>query len=137
MKLCRQHLLSKFAIILEWCSQSSQRFSARSYLGNYFPIIIDSEKLLQTLLESVEKLEFDALFLPLSPCSKMEIVYVYQKKRKEFGKQSLLSDRAAEIALSIAPDPSYIKNYVERNPTHTEAQCCPDKSEHEVIAYIT
>ena len=66
----------------------------------------------------------------------MEIVYVYQKKRKEFGKQAMLSDKAAEIALSIAPDPSYIKNYIERNPTHTEAQCCPDKSEHEVISYL-
>jgi dynein intermediate chain 2 len=63
----------------------------------------------------------------------MEIVYVYQKKRSEFGKQALLSDRPAEVSLSIPPDPAYIKNYVERNPTHTEIQATPDKSEHEVI----
>lgn len=62
----------------------------------------------------------------------MEIVYVYQKKRSEFGKQALLSDRAGEVALSILPDPSYMKNYTERNPTHTETQAAPDKSEHEV-----
>ncbi|KAJ2998119.1 Dynein intermediate chain 2, axonemal [Globomyces sp. JEL0801] len=62
----------------------------------------------------------------------MEIVYVYQKKRREFGKQAMLSDRPADIGLSIPPDPSYLKNYTERNPSHTEAQCCPDKSEHEV-----
>jgi hypothetical protein len=63
---------------------------------------------------------------------KMEIVYVYQKKRKEFGKQAMLAEKAAEVSLSIAPDPAYIKNYVERNPSNTEAQACPDKSEHEV-----
>jgi dynein intermediate chain 2 len=62
----------------------------------------------------------------------MEIVYVYQKKRKEFGKQALLSDRLGEVSLSIPPDPAYMKNYTERNPTHTEIQATPDKSEHEV-----
>jgi dynein intermediate chain 2 len=62
----------------------------------------------------------------------MEIVYVYQRKRKEFGKQAILGDRAAEVAVAIAPDPTYLKNYVERNPSHTEAQACPDKSEHDV-----
>lgn len=63
----------------------------------------------------------------------MEIVYVYQKKRKAFGKQALFTDKPAEVALSIAPDPSYLKNYTERNPTHNEAQCCTEKSEHEVF----
>ncbi|KAJ3305547.1 Dynein intermediate chain 2, axonemal [Kappamyces sp. JEL0829] len=62
----------------------------------------------------------------------MEIVYVYQKKRSEFGKQALLSDRPAEVSLAIQPDPAYMKNYVERNPSHTEVQATPDKSEHEV-----
>ena len=67
----------------------------------------------------------------------MEIVYVYQKQRKDFGKQALLSDKLATVNLDISPDPAYMKNYTERNPTHTEAQCCPDKSEHEVHYYIT
>ena len=62
----------------------------------------------------------------------MEIVYVYQKKRSEFGRQALLSDRVGEISFSIPPDPAYMKNYTERNPTHTEVQATPDKSEHEV-----
>jgi dynein intermediate chain 2 len=62
----------------------------------------------------------------------MEIVYVYQKKRKDFGKQPLFADRLAEITTAIAPDPAYIKNFTERNPSHSEVQCCPDKSEHEV-----
>jgi dynein intermediate chain 2, axonemal len=62
----------------------------------------------------------------------MEIVYVYQKKRKEFGKQPIFGDRLAEVSLNIPPDPAYLKNYVERNPSHSEVQACPDKSEHEV-----
>ena len=52
----------------------------------------------------------------------MEIVYVYQKKRKEFGRQANFHDRLAELVLSIPPDPSYAKNYIERNPTHVETQ---------------
>ena len=71
-------------------------------------------------------------FLPTNKHSVMEIVYVYQKKRSEFGKQPLLSDRLGEVSLSIPPDPAYMKNYTERNPTHTEVQATPDKSEHEV-----
>jgi dynein intermediate chain 2 len=66
----------------------------------------------------------------------MEIVYVYQKIRKEFGKQTLFSDKLAEISLAIPPDHAYIKNYVERNPSHTDAQCCPDLSEHEVVSFL-
>jgi hypothetical protein len=63
----------------------------------------------------------------------MEIVHVYQKKRIEFGKQPIFSDRLAEITTAILPNPSYMKNYVERNPTSTETQATPDKSEHEVL----
>ncbi|EGF84346.1 hypothetical protein BATDEDRAFT_22301 [Batrachochytrium dendrobatidis JAM81] len=62
----------------------------------------------------------------------MEIVYVYQRKRKEFGKQPLFSERSAELAVNIPPEPAYIKNYVERNPCQAEVQCAPEKSEHEV-----
>jgi dynein intermediate chain 2 len=62
----------------------------------------------------------------------MEVVYVYQKKRKDFGRQTLFSDRPAELTASIPPDPSYTKNYVERNPCHIEVQASSEKSEHEV-----
>lgn len=63
----------------------------------------------------------------------MEIVYVYQRKRKEFGRQPVLRDRlATDLSTNILPDPSYTKNYVERNPISVEVQCVPEKSEHEV-----
>lgn len=52
----------------------------------------------------------------------MEIVYVYQKQRKEFGKQVTFRDRLAELILDIPSDPSLAKNFVERNPTTVEIQ---------------
>ncbi len=65
------------------------------------------------------------------------MVYVYQRKRKDFGKQPLFSDRAAELTVSIPPEPSYMKNYVERNPCHFEVQASAEKSEHEVWSFQT
>ena len=89
------------------------------------------ERQLQSLL--LQRLILQILIQKLhQKLFQMEIVYVYQKKRSEFGKQALLSDRPAEVSLTISPDPAYMKNYVERNPTHTEIQATPDKSEHEV-----
>ena len=67
----------------------------------------------------------------------MEIVFVYQKKRKEFGRNPNFGDRAAELSINIAPDASYTKNYVERNPCFAEIQTAADKSEHEVIKLIS
>ncbi|KAJ3416059.1 Dynein intermediate chain 2, axonemal [Chytridiales sp. JEL 0842] len=62
----------------------------------------------------------------------MEIVYVYQRRRREFGKQLQLKDKPAELTCSILPDPTYARNYVERNPCSVEIQSVPEKSEHEV-----
>ncbi|KAJ3031120.1 Dynein intermediate chain 2, axonemal, partial [Rhizophlyctis rosea] len=62
----------------------------------------------------------------------MEIVYVYQRKRKEFGRQPNFRDRGAETSLSIHPDPQYARNYIERNPCTSEVQSVPERSEHEV-----
>ena len=62
----------------------------------------------------------------------MEIVFVYQKKRREFGKQPLFRDKLAELSVNILPDPQYMSNYVMKNPSHTASSCIPDMSEHEV-----
>ncbi|KAI8587487.1 Dynein intermediate chain 2, axonemal [Geranomyces variabilis] len=62
----------------------------------------------------------------------MEVVYVYQKKRKEFGRQPTFGDRPATLGLDISPDPTQMRNYVERNPCSIEIQSVPEKSEHEV-----
>ncbi|KAI9326661.1 WD40-repeat-containing domain protein [Zopfochytrium polystomum] len=62
----------------------------------------------------------------------MEIVYVYQRKRKEFGKQTTFRTRHAELSTHIVPDPAYMRNYGERATCQFEVQSVPEKSEHEV-----
>ena len=62
----------------------------------------------------------------------MEIVYVYIKKRSEFGKQCNFSDRQAELNIDIAPNPELAEQFVERNPVDTGIQCSTSMSEHEV-----
>ncbi|XP_035157563.2 dynein axonemal intermediate chain 2 isoform X2 [Callithrix jacchus] len=61
----------------------------------------------------------------------MEIVYVYVKKRSEFGKQCNFSDRQAELNIDIAPNPELAEQFVERNPVDTGIQCSVSMSEHE------
>lgn len=61
----------------------------------------------------------------------MEIVYVYVKKRSEFGKQCNFSDRQAELNIDIAPNPDLADQFVERNPVDTGIQCSTSMSEHE------
>ena len=64
----------------------------------------------------------------------MEIVYVYTKKRAEFGRQCNLSDRPAELHCDIVPDVSLAANFVVRTPIDRGLQCTQEMSEHEVIA---
>ena len=62
----------------------------------------------------------------------MEIVYVYTKKRSEFGRQCNFSDRQAELHVDIAPDDKLLQDYIEKNPCDTGIQCVQEMSEHEV-----
>lgn len=62
----------------------------------------------------------------------MEIVYVYVKKRSEFGKQCNFSDRQAELNIDIPPNPELAEQFVERNPVDKGIQCSTSMSEHEV-----
>lgn len=62
----------------------------------------------------------------------MEIVYVYVKKRSEFGKQCTFSDRQAELNIDIPPNPALAELFMERNPVDTGVQCSTSMSEHEV-----
>lgn len=63
----------------------------------------------------------------------MEIVYVYTKKRSEFGRQCNFSDRQAELHVDIAPDEKLLQDYIEKNPCDTGIQCVQEMSEHEVL----
>ncbi|XP_039265047.1 dynein intermediate chain 3, ciliary-like [Styela clava] len=62
----------------------------------------------------------------------MEIVYVYTKKRADFGRQCNFSDRPAELHVDVVPDPSLTSNFIERNPCDNVIQCAQEMSEHEV-----
>lgn len=65
----------------------------------------------------------------------MEIVYVYTKKRSEFGRQPLFSDRGAQLNIDIQPDVSLKEDFIEKNPVDMALQYAPEMSEHEVNLY--
>ena len=67
----------------------------------------------------------------------MENVYVYTKKRAEFGRQCNFSDRPAELHVDIAPDQSLTENFIERNPVDSGIQCVQEMSEHEVRFFVS
>ncbi|KAM6111115.1 dynein axonemal intermediate chain 2 [Pterocles gutturalis] len=62
----------------------------------------------------------------------MEIVYVYTRKRSEFGRPCCFSDRPATVTADIPPDPGMADAFVLRNPVHSWVQHGSDMSEHEV-----
>mmetsp|Transcript_27129 Transcript_27129/g.55272 ORF Transcript_27129/g.55272 Transcript_27129/m.55272 type:complete len:571 (-) Transcript_27129:175-1887(-) len=62
----------------------------------------------------------------------MEIVLVYQKLRKDFGRAPKFNDMPADVLSELMPNPDGLAEYVERNPTDVAIQCIPEYSEHEV-----
>lgn len=44
----------------------------------------------------------------------MELQYVYQKKRSEFGRQCLFSDRGPELIDNYPANPKLYKDYILR-----------------------
>jgi dynein intermediate chain 2 len=62
----------------------------------------------------------------------MEIVYVYSKKRADFGRQCNFGDRSAEMHINIMPDPSAKSNFIPKNPVDMGIQATKTYSEHEV-----
>jgi len=66
--------------------------------------------------------------------SAMEILYVYTKKRRDFGRQCNFSDRPAELHCDIVPDATLATNFIVRTPIDTGLQCTQEMSEHEVRA---
>lgn len=66
----------------------------------------------------------------------MEIVHVYTKKRSEFGRQPLFTDRPAELNIELEPDSALRKDFIDKNPVDMVIQYAPEMSEHEVLKYI-
>eukprot|EP00762_Andalucia_godoyi_P000256 ANDGO_03198.mRNA.1 Dynein intermediate chain 3 len=61
----------------------------------------------------------------------MEIVYVYQKARRDFGRHGEFQDLDAEVICDIAPDAATAESYLLRDPQVTGVQCVPEQSESE------
>lgn len=62
----------------------------------------------------------------------MDIVYVYQRKRKDFGRHCYFSDRSAEVIVDISPDESLREQYVLKDFSEMGIQQTREFSEHEV-----
>ncbi|NWU67562.1 DNAI2 protein, partial [Pterocles burchelli] len=62
----------------------------------------------------------------------MEIVYVYTRKRSEFGRPCCFSDRPATVTVDIPPEPGMADAFILRNPVHSAVQHGSEMSEHEV-----
>jgi len=73
---------------------------------------------------------FESDFDCLTELFKMEIQYVYQKKRAEFGRHAQFSDRPAEIHVDIPPDLEMRQAFIPRNPCHAAVQAVQQMSEH-------
>ena len=65
----------------------------------------------------------------------MEIVFVYPRLRKDFGRPPKFQDMTADILSESLPNPEMLGEYVERNPTDVAIQCIPEYSEHEVTIF--
>lgn len=63
----------------------------------------------------------------------MEITHVYQKKRREFGRQCVFSEYSPrpDPNNTIEPDAELAKQYIPKNPCDAAVQCAPELSEHE------
>ena len=63
----------------------------------------------------------------------MEIVYVYTKKRSEFGRQPIFTDKQAELCAEILPEPSVKDSFIFKDPVDVALQFTSEMSEHEVL----
>ena len=62
---------------------------------------------------------------------------MYTKKRSEFGRQPLFSDRPAETNTEIKPDDALRKDFIDKNPVDMAIQYASEMSEHEVcVPYL-
>lgn len=61
----------------------------------------------------------------------IEIVHVYQKKRREFGRHANFHDRAPQLHINMSPSQELADNFTIRNPCHTGIQTAPEFSAHE------
>lgn len=60
----------------------------------------------------------------------MDIQYTYQKKRIEFGRQCLFSDKGPDVLDNYLPDKKLFKEFILKDPVSRSTQCAPVQAEH-------
>ncbi|RZC38774.1 dynein intermediate chain 3, ciliary [Asbolus verrucosus] len=60
----------------------------------------------------------------------MDVTYAYQKKRSEFGKQCLFSDKGPELIDNFASNKKFLHNYIIKDPVSRTTLCAPIQAEH-------
>lgn len=63
----------------------------------------------------------------------MDIVHVYRKKRREFGRHCDFEASECEIIIDKKPEEEIATQYILQNPFPMAVQCVPDMNEHKVI----
>ncbi|KAG5893159.1 hypothetical protein JTB14_000420 [Gonioctena quinquepunctata] len=60
----------------------------------------------------------------------MDIQFAYQKKRSEFGKQCMFSDKGPELIDNFPSNRRLHKDFILRDPVSRSTQCAPIQAEH-------
>ncbi|XP_066256971.1 dynein axonemal intermediate chain 2 [Euwallacea similis] len=60
----------------------------------------------------------------------MDITYTYQKKRREFGRQCLFSDKGPDLIDNYPSNKKLMREYILRDPVHQSTLCAPIQAEH-------
>ncbi|XP_044269333.1 dynein intermediate chain 3, ciliary [Tribolium madens] len=60
----------------------------------------------------------------------MDINFVYQKKRSEFGKQCMFSDKGPELIDNFPSNKKLLRNYILRDPVSRSTHCAPIQAQH-------
>lgn len=66
----------------------------------------------------------------------MDVVYVYQKKRSQFGRKPEFSTTEVTEICNCEPKPYLMKDYIEISPLHKAVQFVPELSIHGVCYFI-
>ncbi|CAH1987611.1 unnamed protein product [Acanthoscelides obtectus] len=60
----------------------------------------------------------------------MDITFAYQKKRSEFGRQCLFSDRGPDLIDNLPSNRKLAKDWILKDPIDRHQQCAPIQAEH-------
>lgn len=67
----------------------------------------------------------------------MDLQYVYQKFRNEFGKQCVFYDKGPELIDTFPPKTFLRRDYIHRNPVSQHTQCSAIQAEHDANTVST